>query len=325
MRLLKQRWTPPLLLFCVVSNLSGCFRTPPPPIGSRAAAQEELIRICREEYKYDIVVKQTNQTVWIYVPLKDNIIDFKAAPKSPFISTAKKTWSIQRLESVYKDKTFVIDYDIAPTKKYQKDSGYQTTYSEEYNEKQRHLISAITRAYFDVGTVPGDVTYADAQKNKTHSDLVNAYVKTDAPPEFFVVVYADIKRGIITKTISFFDDMKRALSNPPDITSEEYAKRYLYEIAGDEAFIGDQTGEHLKIEEIHLPDFLAKQIANRINFQFLQSSFPPSEDIEKEILTIVAETTRLYKFNDFTAVKLRDQLNDKEYLFDKSQLATFSK
>ena len=105
------------------------------------------------------------------------------------------------------------------------------------------------------------MTYADAQKTRRQRSL-NAYVKTDAPPEFLWWC-ADIKRGIIPRP-SVFDDMKRALSIHR-ISSEEYAKRYLYEIAGDEAFIGDQTENILRLR-IHLPDSLAKQIANRSSF-----------------------------------------------------------
>ena len=34
-----------------------------------------------------------------------------------------------------------------------------------------------------------------------------------------------------------------------------------------------------------MPDFLAKQIINRINFKYQRSNFPPSLETEKEILT----------------------------------------
>lgn len=311
-----------ILLSCVL-GLLGCLKLPPPPLTSLSTAEKKLIELCKKEFNYEIIVKPVGRTVWVYVPLSGGILELKAAPKQP-PSLPKKSWSILFLESIYNDKTFIIDYDIDKTKKYGKDYGYGNHYSDEYTKTQGNLITAVTHSYFDVGTVPGDIAYTDGEKDEKHRRLVEAHIKPDEPPEFFVIVYADIKKGIAARTISDFNDMKKALSNPPVIPQEEYAKRYIFEIYGDEALIGDKSGLSLTPEEIHLADFLAQQIQNRINYQFLQSSFPPSDDVEKEILKIVNETTRLYNFDDFTFIKLHDLKNEKEYLFNKSQLETFA-
>ncbi len=300
---------------------SGCFKAPPLASTSLSAAHQEFLKICQDELKYPIQVFPVGKTVWVYVPSEDSIFDIRATPgKRPPPALPKESWSIQYLESVYDMKDLVTKYDISLSKKYDSNPGYQNKLSAEQNKKQQDILSAISRAYFDVGSVPGDVIYADGAKDQTHQDFVKAYVKTDKPPDFFVLVFADIKRGIAIKTISYFNDMKMALSNPPAIPNEEYARRYLYEIYGEEDLIGDKTGKKLKVEEISLGEFLAKQIDNRIKFKFTQSGFPPTGEVQDEIWGIIAETYRLYQFEDFEKIKLIDIKAEKESTYDKSQL-----
>ncbi len=307
-----------LLLACITC---GCFKTPVLETTSLSSAHQKFLKICSDEYKYTVKVIPVGETVWIYVPSEDSIFDIKATPKKHLPPAApKESWSIQFLESAYKDKTLSVHYDMNLTKKYDINPGYQNKWSEEQNKKQQNIMSAISRTYFDVGNVPGDITFEGSIKDQTHHDLVKAYVKTDKPPEFVVIIYADIKRGIAIKTISYFNDMKQALSSLQTLPYEEYVKRYVSEIYGDEDLIGDKTGSRLKTEEIHLGDFLAKQIENRIKFQFTQSGFPPTGEVQDEIWNIIAQTCRLYNFKDFEKIKLTDLQTEKESTFDKSQL-----
>lgn len=122
------------------------------------------------------------------------------------------------------------------------------------------------------------------------------------------------------QTTSYFEDMRMALSNPPAISNDEYAKRFVYEILGDDKMIGNTTGANLEMGQVTLSDFLAKQIETRIRYQFTQSNFPPTGKAQDEIWWIVAETCRLYQFKDFEKIKLIDLQSKKESTFDKSQL-----
>jgi len=183
----------------------------------------------------------------------------------------------------------------------------------------------LTRAYFDVGTntitVPLTVGTDQPSVPEVPDPLKRpASIDDENPPEFFGMVFADVKRGVAMKSISYFKDMQMALSNPPAIPNEEYSKRYVYEIVGDEALIGNRTGTQLQLEEIKLADFLAMQIENRIKNKFVQSSFPPTNEAKNEIWNIVAETLRLYNFKDFTNIKLIDLKNQTESLYNKDQL-----
>jgi hypothetical protein len=320
-----------LCLFCTLS-LTSCSKTPltPPAITTLSQAQEYFLKICREELKYDVSVIPNGKTLWVYVPLADSISILKAAPKNqaPPADT-KESWSINYLKSTFENKTFVISYDITPTKKYDQPLTYKNGYSEEYSKKQREVLTALTRAYFDVGqkNISSSLTVGnqaavtnDKPLIKNIADSILPPQKDEAPPEFFVTIFADIKNGVAVKTTNYFEDMRMALSNPPAISNDEYAKRFVYEILGDEKMIGNTTGTNLEMNEIILSDFLAKQIETRIKYQFTQSNFPPTGQVLDEIWTIVGETCRLYQFKDFEKIKLIDLQTQKESTFDKSQL-----
>jgi len=321
-----------LVVFTILS-LSGCSNPPSAQKKSDTLtkAQAQFLKIAKEELKYDVSVIPDGRTMWVYVPLNDGIIEFKPAPENqaPKAPTTE-SWSITFLEALFdrSTKTLAISYDIEMTRKHDQKLTYQNKYSEEYSTKQREVLIALTRAYFDVGqkiihaplTVGNEQAPAGNQVVENVKDNPMTPIKDDVPPEFFVMVFADIKNGVGIKAINYFPDMKMALSNPPAISNEEYIKRYVFELFGDEKIIGDKTGDRLKTEEIVLGDFLAKQIENRIKYQFTQSGFPPVGEVRDEIWTIVAETFRLYEFKDFNQIKLIDLKTQQESTYDKSQL-----
>ncbi|MCB9772269.1 MAG: hypothetical protein H6754_06930 [Candidatus Omnitrophica bacterium] len=316
-----------LALLLTAAVLTGCGK---PATFARpltlTQAQEQFLKICREELKYDVKVIPVGKTMWVYVPLTDGIFEFRAASKdqSPPAPT-NKSWSITFLESTFSDKTFTVRYDIAMTKKYDKKQSYQNKYSDEYSKKQREVLTALTRAYFDVGqtTITVPVTVGNDQKVNPTVEVMKSNplaLTKEEPPDFFVMVFADTKHGVGIQAINNFEDMRMALSNPPGISNDEYVKRYVYELFGDEDLIGDTTGEHLKTQDITMGYFLAKQIENRINTQFVRSAFPPTGQVQDEIWHIISETCRLYQFKDFEKIKLIDLQTEKESTYDKSQL-----
>ncbi len=287
---------PTVILFgwLLVAGLYGC-GNPPPTITNWSEADKQYLKICKEEFKYDVVLKSVGGTVWIYLPMKESVLLFKAGSTGGESPTPKPL--VQFLESKFLNNNFSVEYDMTPVKTKQKDLGYQSAYSEEFQKKQNNLLNTIMRAYFDVKD----------------------------GPEFFVVVMADIVNGIEFKAVVNAVDFKKAMSNPPALSPEEYGNRYISEITGNEATIGDTTGKHLDFKEVAWTDFLARQIQNRIYQKYQHSSFPPSEDNEDEILQIINTTLSTYQFTNFNSIKLRDLHNGKDYIFDKSQLGTFAK
>lgn len=284
-------------------------------------AVQKFRKICKEELHINPVIKQIQDTLWIYVPIKKDLLEFKASkngPQNP--NEAKTKISIRFLDTVFKDNGFYITYDIARIKTYARDYGYSSVYSDYYQNLHRGVFSAMQRSLLGVGEISGDIKFKDIKKQNTHKRLINTYIKTDIPPLFIVVVIADIKTGIELESMFYFNDLKRAYSITANISGAEYMKRYISDLRGNINIIGDEKGKHLNYRQITMGEFLAKQIANRIRFKYERSQFPPSANTKKEILQIVKTTVNIYKFTKFQTVTLKDLKTNQIYSISKQDL-----
>ncbi len=269
-----------LLGICLIfpALFAGCSKATPPPPRPLSEAHQKFLKICREEHKLKAVLKPLRNTLWIYVPLDDDLMKVSSTPEGARKSdTSQEGLAVKYLESVYNDRRFKITYDIHPDKNYLQSPGYRLAYSSAYQKISQQVLAGVSRAYFET---------ADA-------------------PQFFVVVIADVKNGVEMENISYLDDLKRYMAFGA-LPQEEFVKRSIYEARGKTDWVGDTEGRHLAYTEITMPEFLAKQIATRINFKYQKSSFPPSPDTRGEVLDAVAETLKSYNFTDFNYVELRD-------------------
>ncbi|HLF19084.1 MAG TPA: hypothetical protein VI749_09405 [Candidatus Omnitrophota bacterium] len=267
---------------------------PSPQNVSFSQANQTFLKYC-QEYKYDCVLREAGNTLWIYLPLEQELVGIKASMEGPSSSNeSNASFTVKYLESEFRERTFTIEYDIEKTFSYSKQFGYESAYTEKFQEIQNALLSIIKQSYFDVP-------------------------KAEAP-EFIYFVIADTKNGIETENLLYLDDFKRAMSTPPSFTQEEYAKRYISQLRGHQNIIADKTGAHLKVAPVTLGEFLAKQMVNRINFKYQRSMFPPSEDTKNEILEQVKETLNAYSFDGYENVVLKDLGKGGEYSFSRSQL-----
>lgn len=271
----------------------GCSKTPAPPPPSLSEAHEKFLKLCQEEYDLAIVTQSPNNTIWIYLPLEENLFAFVANDKGPQLSReSSRTPAINFLDGQFEEGTFKIQFDISLSQKYAKSYGYTTGYSKSYSTKQRNILTALSRSYFEV--------------------------EEDAP-DFVVLVIADITRGIETKMVFYFPDLKRAMVDSSFY--EEYTRRLVVEdTTGHTDIIDDRTGRHLDFQEITWPIFLTKQILYRIRVKYQRSGFPPSDDTRKELLTIVARVVEAYDFTDFKSVELYDLESKAAYTVELSEL-----
>jgi hypothetical protein len=141
------------------------------------------------------------------------------------------------------------------------------------------------------------------------------------PISFVVIVITDIKKGIEIRYTFYLEDYRMA--SVEGIPYDEFSKRILQESKGNTDYIGDEIGQHLEYTDINLPEFLTKQIINRIRFKFTQSDFPPQETYEEPIIGIVADTTRYYHFKDFKELRTSDLRTKKKMIFTPAQLDSF--
>lgn len=269
-----------LLGICLIlpALLAGCSRATPPAPRPLSEAHQKFLKICREEHKLKVVLKPLRNTLWIYVPLDDDLMKVSSTPEGARKSdTGEEHPAVKYLESVHNDLRFKITYDIHPDKNYLQSPGYRLAYSSAYQKISQQVLAGVSRAYFE----------------------------TKDAPQFFVTVITDVKNGVEMENIFYLEDLKQYMAFGA-LPQEEFVKRSIYEARGKTDWIGETEGRHLAYTEITMPEFLAKQIATRINFKYQKSSFPPSPDTRGEILKVVAETFKNYNFTDFNYVELRD-------------------
>ncbi len=264
-------------LFTILNGLlsiiliSGCGLNQEEELYSKDEAEREFIRICQEEYDWDVNTKFIGDTFWIYIPCEQDMLEFKAN-RFPQINKC----AVSYLKGDFIKERFYFEYQITPLLKSEKDKGYITNFNEELSEEFRYLLNVIYRVYFN----------------------------TEQQPEFYVIVMADIVNGVEVIYTIYGLDLKKIYNNA--IPSEEYYKRILQDIKGDLAIINDRTGHHLAYKEIKFGEFLAEQITQRIRIKFSGADFNLCKVPKEEILKIISYCLHTYEFRDFSAVTLRD-------------------
>lgn len=311
-----------LSLFLIIF-LTGCFKTTP-PVTNLSDAHKKFIELTEKETGIKPLLKEVGNTLWIYLPTKKNIIKITAAAQNaPVTNQATESLSVRYVDAYFKENAFHIEYDIGMDKKYGQKFGYSSTYSDEYQSWQRVILYNLQNAYGDIENVPGDVSFVDAQKDATHKELVNAYVKTADAPDFFVFVVADTVNGIEAQTTIYEKDISKILSPMIQLPMEESSTRYIMKLQGDQAIINDEEGKHLEYTAMTLNDFLAQQMVNRINFRYTRSSFSPTSNTMDELLMCAAKTIHYYAFEDFTAIVLHNLDTEATSTFTKEDLQPY--
>ena len=285
------------LSFCLLLPCLGCQHKEPQVVLTLTEAQKKFEQKCRDEFDLHVITKMVGKTFWIYLPIKEPIFDYESQKETSGDANKKQAkFAVQYVDGDFKDNQFAFEYDVISRKKSKaEDYGYNSSYTDSYVKAQNNLFTTISDIFFNTAT-----------KN------------TSAEPDFFVIVITDIKKGIETRATFYLEDFKRYMSG--DLPYEEYMKRFLADTKGGQSFVGDETGSHVQYKSIVMPDFLAKQIINRINFKFHSESEPP-DDYDTMIAGIVADTTRYYRFDKFANVKLHNLRNDKTFNFNKALLA----
>ena len=325
--------TKAVFLLSLTLVLSGCHAPAPQPF-SPSEAHQKLLQIIKEENQLDVVTREFGHTLWIYLPIERSFLEMKAKPEPAMGASAEaqNATTIYFLDGAFTDGVFRIRYDIGPAKQYAKDPGYTSAFSEEYQNNQRNILAAVSRAYADFEPVPGedalrrrvpgDVDFLGAAKNASHKQMVHDHVKTERAPLIFVLVMADIKNGLEARVTFHLNDLLRAYID--QTFHEEYNKRVISDQpVGDPAIIGDRAGAHVGFREIPLGEFLVEQMVYRVQFKYTRSAFPPTGSPREEILRAAAETVGAYDFTDFSAVALADLHAGTSEVIEKEALTDF--
>jgi len=284
-----------LLVFFIGINLSCApkkVQLHRPPLTD---IQKKFELKCRKDYNIKCITRLVGKTFWIYAPTDKPLFDFAAespTPPDPLKKPAK--YDLLYINGSYKVNSFYFDYDVIPkTKSDLQNEGIRNEGTDYFNKLYNNLFTAVTETLLD----------------------------PDTPISFIVMAITDIKKGIEARYTFYLEDYRMA--SVEGIPYDEFSKRVLQESKGSTDYIGDEIGQHLEYNDIYMPDFLTKQMINRIRFKFTQSDFPPQENYDEAIIGVIADTTRYYHFKDFKEVHTNDIRNKHPMIFNPKQLAFF--
>ncbi len=283
------------MLLCPVA-LIGCntkkMALPRPPL---TGLQKKFELKCRKDYNLNVITRLVGKTFWIYAPTDKPLFDFAAetpSPPDPLKKPAK--YDLLFISGAYKNQNFEFEYDVIPKiKSDAQGEGVKNEGTDHFNKLYNNLFTAITETMLD-------------EKNTV---------------SFVVMSITDIKKGIEARYTFYLEDYRMA--SVEGIPYDEFSKRVLQESKGSTDFIGDEIGQHLEFNDIFMPDFLAKQMVNRIRYKFGQSDFPPQGSYEVAIIGVIADVTRYYHFKDFKELHTSDLRTKKKMIFTPRQLDFF--
>jgi len=284
------------LLLCMFAAASGCTPKKNTVTGPAPTDLQKKFELrCLKDYKLNVITRISGKTFWIYAPTDKPLFDFgteTSGRADPLKKAAK--YDLLSVNGSYENNAFYFKYDIIP--KIGSDTaseGIRNEGTDYFNKLYNNLFTAVTETLID-------------PKN---------------PISFVVMAMTDIKKGIEVRYTFYLEDFRKV--SVEAIPSDEFQKRVLQEEKGNADYIGDEIGQHLEYNDINMPDFLSKQMVNRIRFKFTQSDFPPQENYEEAIIGIVADTCRYYHFTDFKEVRTDDLRNNKKMIFTPKQLDFF--
>jgi hypothetical protein len=278
----------------MLTSLGGCAKKIAirPPLTD---LQKKFELKCRKDYNLRVITRLVGKTFWIYAPTDKPLFDFSAespSPPDPLKKPAK--YDLLYIDGSFKDGSFYFEYDVIPKIKSDlSNEGIRNEGTDYFNKLYNNLFTAVTETLLDPAT----------------------------PVSFVVIAITDIKKGIEARYTFYLKDYRMA--SVESIPYDEFSKRVLQESKGSTDYIGDEIGQHLEYNDISMPDFLTKQMVNRIRFKFTQSDFPPQENYEEAIIGIIADTNRYYSFKDFKDVHTDDIRGKKKMIFTPKQLDFF--
>ncbi len=184
------------------------------------------------------------------------------------------------------------------------------------------------------------------------TSISRVLLSSDKAPEFFVLVLSDINLGLDYSLTANILDIKKAAAG--GIPWNEANKRY---VIGFEQAInakGDLSGEHLKVYDLKLSEFLSRQIVQRVRMLFQEESIKKyfslkevnagfrnkvfsleysmakkaeqkeKPDIPRAILKSIAYCFKTYDFKDFSRVQIRDLLGGKSVVYESRDIQAIS-
>ncbi len=251
--------------------LSGCsYSTKPTYL--KENLEESIRDVCKKEYNINASVTLAGSTLYIYVPMQDI---FEKTDK-PEKYTEK--FQIDENKTDIQDQSFVLKYQIKPIPEQEKTQDVKFT--KKAIETSSNVWKVLRRVLFSM----------DRSK--------------ESEPEFYYLIFADIKNGIKSEELIYYLDLKKVSYD--FISWGEYQHRSIQKVEMAPELIGDTTGAKINYKDITMKDFIAMQIQNRIKLKFQKPEVSTNANIDNEIIKIIALTTKIYDFKEFSDAELEN-------------------
>ncbi len=264
---------------------TGCYKSTP-PVKTLSEANQKLVQLFEEELKQNAVITPRERTLYIYVPIEFDIFVYQATRTTAVDErTASFRKSLIYLNTEYRDGQFVIEYDIETSKSYPQPKGYASSYTEEFTKLHNNILTSINRAYGDLLADSGE-----------------------APKDFIILIIADIRNGIGIKNVFSYQDLKKGLSQA--LPQDEYSRRYMTEMFGELRMKNDKWGQSIAYKDLAWPEFVAKEIQYRINYDFGRTAYPLDQADEEILKKLALEAIAAYEFKDYRNIVLTDISKD---------------
>lgn len=242
---------------------------------------ESLTTICKKEFSIRIVVNLAKQTLYVYLPLEEEIFIESDKPQEYL-----KLFEVTSIESSFHDDTISFGYNIKaiPEAKEAQNKKINPLVS----KKMQQVFSALRRVLFSL----------------KHSE---------DGPKFFIIATADIKNGVEILETTYIDDFRKVLYGMLSWT--EYQHRSLQDIKISLEAIGDLEGKHLEFRDVDFSEFLVEQIKQRLRIKFNRPEVEKGADIDREVLKSIKNVLEIYNFKEVNLLELNNLVtNNKVYL-----------
>ncbi len=196
-----------------------------------------------------------------------------------------------------------------------------------------------------------DENIQERQRNIMTS-ISRVLVSSDKAPEFFVLAISDINIGLDYSLTANLTDLKKSFVGGLDMM--EWNRRIVFNLEINPKAIGDNTGEHLKMYDVKMSDFLSRQITQRImmlfqeerlkkyfslkganagfkdsvltlEYSLVQISEPKEKlNIQKDIRYTIAYCFKTYEFKDFSRVEIKDLLGQSSAVYQQKDIWAIS-
>ncbi|RJP29649.1 MAG: hypothetical protein C4533_01280 [Candidatus Omnitrophota bacterium] len=249
--------------------ISGCTSSTEPTY-LKKDVERALQDILNKEYSTQVTAKLTGQTLWVYLPVEDIFV--KSDKPQKYI----EKFEIKNNTGKIENNIITLEYLIQQVPEKEKIDEYK--FNKEIQDKITNVMKTLRRIIFSI----------DNKKTKA--------------PDFYCLVVADTKNGIILQQTFYQLDFKKAYYD--FISWTEFQHRIIQIIESIPEVTGNKDGTGYNFYEISMPEFILTQITNRIKLKFQKPEVEKGADIENEILKVVINTIKIYEFRDFNEVEL---------------------